>query len=106
MCIIILNHTLNSFYQWTDRAIPADRLMEVVSNTYGISGAPMTTQIFGNAGREHMEKYGKAKTFAEDSLIFLGDRELRIAYIFRISKLKAPSFLSESQKGSKDENLN
>jgi len=32
--------------------------MDVVSDTYGISSAPMTTQIFGNAGREHMEKYG------------------------------------------------
>uniref|UniRef100_A0A7M5V1N5 propanoyl-CoA C-acyltransferase n=1 Tax=Clytia hemisphaerica TaxID=252671 RepID=A0A7M5V1N5_9CNID len=52
--------------KWTDRAIPADRLMDVVSNTYGISGAPMTTQIFGNAGREHMEKYGtKPEHFAK-----------------------------------------
>lgn len=52
--------------KWNDRTIPVDKHVEVASNTYGISGAPMTTQIFGNAGREHMEKYGtKPEHFAK-----------------------------------------
>ena len=32
--------------------------MEVLSDTYGITAAPFTPQIFGGAGKEHMEKYG------------------------------------------------
>ena len=27
--------------------------------THGIAPAPVTPQMFGNAGREHMAKYGK-----------------------------------------------
>ena len=30
----------------------------VMANKYGISAAPITPQMFGNAGVEHMEKYG------------------------------------------------
>lgn len=52
--------------KWTDRTIPTDKLLDVINETYGISSAPMTTQIFGNAGREHMEKYGtKPEHFAK-----------------------------------------
>lgn len=32
--------------------------MGVLADRYGISGAPITPQMFGSAGREHMEKYG------------------------------------------------
>uniref|UniRef100_A0A674CUT7 Sterol carrier protein 2 n=1 Tax=Salmo trutta TaxID=8032 RepID=A0A674CUT7_SALTR len=32
--------------------------MEVMFNTYGMAAAPAAPQMFGNAGREHMEKYG------------------------------------------------
>lgn len=28
-------------------------------DSHGIEAAPLTPQMFGNAGREHMEKYGK-----------------------------------------------
>ena len=31
----------------------------VMANKYGISAAPITPQMFGNAGVEHMEKYGR-----------------------------------------------
>lgn len=31
---------------------------KVVKETYGRTSAPMAPQMFGNAGREHMEKYG------------------------------------------------
>lgn len=36
-----------------------DKHMEVMINRYGIAAAPAAPQMFGNAGREHMEKYGK-----------------------------------------------
>lgn len=35
-----------------------DKHIELMSNKYDITGAPMTAQMFGNAGIEHMEKYG------------------------------------------------
>lgn len=33
--------------------------MEVMMNNYEFAAAPVTPQMFGNAGKEHMEKYGK-----------------------------------------------
>jgi len=36
-----------------------DKHMEVVINKHGLVAAPVTPQLFGNAGREHMEKYGE-----------------------------------------------
>lgn len=30
----------------------------VVANTFGLEKAPIAAQMFGNAGREHMQKYG------------------------------------------------
>lgn len=35
-----------------------DKHMEVMINCYGMAAAPAAPQMFGNAGREHMEKYG------------------------------------------------
>lgn len=35
-----------------------DKHMEVMINRYGMVAAPAAAQMFGNAGREHMEKYG------------------------------------------------
>lgn len=35
-----------------------DKHMEVMINLYGMAAAPGAPQMFGNAGREHMEKYG------------------------------------------------
>eukprot|EP00162_Nutomonas_longa_P014354 comp21934_c0_seq1/m.49968 comp21934_c0_seq1/g.49968 ORF comp21934_c0_seq1/g.49968 comp21934_c0_seq1/m.49968 type:complete len:419 (-) comp21934_c0_seq1:35-1291(-) len=43
---------------FTDRTNPMDRHVEAMSELRDITGAPMTAQIFGNAGREHMEKFG------------------------------------------------
>ena len=36
-----------------------DKHMEVFFEKYDLLPAPMTPQLFGNAGKEHMEKYGK-----------------------------------------------
>lgn len=40
------------------RALPVEKHIEVMSDTYGLHPAPITAQMFGNAGKEHMEKYG------------------------------------------------
>jgi len=44
--------------KWTDRTIPLDEHVGLLNDIRGIEGSPMAAQIFGNAGREHMEKYG------------------------------------------------
>ncbi|KAL0966514.1 hypothetical protein UPYG_G00296190 [Umbra pygmaea] len=44
--------------KYMDRTNPMDRHMEVMFNKYGMAAAPAAPQMFGNAGREHMEKYG------------------------------------------------
>lgn len=41
-----------------DRTNPMDKHMEVMINRYGMVAAPAAPQLFGNAGKEHMEKYG------------------------------------------------
>ncbi|KXJ16087.1 non-specific lipid-transfer protein [Exaiptasia diaphana] len=44
--------------RYNDRTSPMDKHMEVMLNKYEFAPAPVTPQMFGNAGREHMEKYG------------------------------------------------
>ncbi|XP_048760780.2 sterol carrier protein 2-like isoform X2 [Ostrea edulis] len=44
--------------KYTDRTNPMDKHMEVMMNAHGLDKGPITAQMFGNAGREHMEKYG------------------------------------------------
>ncbi|XP_045060155.1 sterol carrier protein 2 isoform X2 [Desmodus rotundus] len=41
-----------------NRTSPIDKHLEVLIDKYGLSPQPLTAQIFGNAGKEHMEKYG------------------------------------------------
>ncbi|XP_061267925.1 sterol carrier protein 2 isoform X2 [Bos javanicus] len=41
-----------------DKANPIDKHVEVMVNKYGLSPSPVAPQMFGNAGKEHMEKYG------------------------------------------------
>lgn len=43
---------------FNDRSNPMEKHLPVLASKYGISAAPMTPQMFGAAGREHMEKYG------------------------------------------------
>ncbi|XP_065769006.1 sterol carrier protein 2 [Muntiacus reevesi] len=40
------------------RANPVDKHLEVLINKYGLSAHPIAPQMFGSAGKEHMEKYG------------------------------------------------
>ncbi|KAF1839263.1 non-specific lipid-transfer protein [Decorospora gaudefroyi] len=56
--------SLQSFFQ--DRANPTGTSGLMMRETRGVTKAPGAAQMFGNAGREHMEKYGsEAKDFAE-----------------------------------------
>lgn len=36
-----------------------EKHVPILAGKYGISAAPMTPQMFGAAGKEHMEKYGE-----------------------------------------------
>ncbi|CAH2310862.1 non-specific lipid-transfer [Pelobates cultripes] len=47
--------------KYTDRTNPMDKHMEVIINKYGLAPIPVAPQMFGYAGREHMEKYGTKK---------------------------------------------
>ncbi|KAK6196224.1 hypothetical protein SNE40_001489 [Patella caerulea] len=51
---------------FNDRVSPMDKHVEHMANLYPIESGPITVQMFGNAGREHMEKYGtKTEHFAK-----------------------------------------
>ncbi len=52
--------------KYSDRVNPADKHFKQMGKLRGWSASPPTAQLFGNAGREHMEKYGtKAEHFAQ-----------------------------------------
>lgn len=44
--------------KYSDRTNPMDQHMLAMMNLRGFDKAPPAIQLFGNAGREHMEKYG------------------------------------------------
>jgi acetyl-CoA acetyltransferase len=44
--------------KYTDRTIPMDKHMNLMVELNGFESGPPAAQIFGNAGREHMERYG------------------------------------------------
>ncbi|KAF6345595.1 sterol carrier protein 2 [Rhinolophus ferrumequinum] len=49
-----------------NRTNPMDKHLEVMVNKYELSPQPIAAQLFGNAGKEHMEKYGtKVEHFAK-----------------------------------------
>ena len=45
-------------FKYNDRKNPLDKHMEAMTQLRGCSQAPFALQLFGNAGREHQEKYG------------------------------------------------
>lgn len=48
--------------KYMDRINPMDRHIDAMVKMRGFEAAPPAPQIFGNAGREHMEKYGSTPT--------------------------------------------
>lgn len=56
--------SLQSFFN--DRANPTGTTAEMMKTTRGVTNAPGAPQMFGNAGREYMERFGaKKEDFAE-----------------------------------------
>ncbi|KAK5997295.1 Sterol carrier protein 2 [Cladobotryum mycophilum] len=56
--------SLQSF--WKDRENPTGTTGKMMAETRGITNSPGAAQMFGNAGREYMEKYGaRPEDFAE-----------------------------------------
>src|SRR5262249_40251983 len=56
---------MGRFTPYTDRAYPLDRHMAAMASRHEGSDALITAQMFGNAGREHMARYGtRAESFA------------------------------------------
>jgi len=52
--------------QYTDRTNPIDKHVTVMMELQDLTAGPMAAQMFGNAGRRHMEKYGtKPEHFAK-----------------------------------------
>lgn len=52
--------------KYTDRTLPMDKHVELLSEKGGITSAPVSAQLFGSAGKEHMERYGtKLEHFAK-----------------------------------------
>ncbi len=52
--------------KYTDRTNPMDKHFKLMVELRGFAQAPPAPQMFGNAGREHMEKYGTtAEQFAK-----------------------------------------
>jgi len=52
--------------KYNDRTIPMDKHMMAMSEWVGFGTGPHTAQLFGNAGVEHMQKYGsKPEHFAK-----------------------------------------
>ena len=52
--------------KFTDRTNPLDKQFQMMVDLRGFAAAPPAPQFFGNAGREHMERYGtRAEQFAK-----------------------------------------
>lgn len=52
--------------KFLDRTNPMDKHLEIMSDVAGMNDSPFTAQLFGNAGLEHMKKYGtKPEHFAK-----------------------------------------
>ncbi|CAK9803272.1 Sterol carrier protein 2 [Anthophora plagiata] len=52
--------------KYLDRTHPMDKHVELMCDMAGMNESPMTAQMFGNAGLEHMKKYGtKPEHFAK-----------------------------------------
>ncbi|RWS16061.1 Non-specific lipid-transfer protein-like protein [Dinothrombium tinctorium] len=59
--------SLSSKYK--DRINPMQKHIDLLFDLYGLAPAPVTAQLFGAAGKEHMEKYGtKPEHFAKIAL--------------------------------------
>lgn len=55
--------------KFNDRTNPMQTHLDIYDQKWGLKQAPVTAQLFGQAGREHMDKYGtKVEHFAKIAL--------------------------------------
>lgn len=55
--------------KYNDRSTPMERHANLFNEMFSIDASPITAQFFGQAGLEHMRKYGsKAEHFAKIAL--------------------------------------
>lgn len=59
----LLNFAFSPLFQFSKKTNPLDKHVQVLINKYGLSADPVAPQMFGFAGREHMEKYGMFKKY-------------------------------------------
>jgi acetyl-CoA acetyltransferase len=61
-CVLALGFDkMSGVLSYSDRAYPIGRHLEAMDRRHGPSDAMMTARLFGNAGREHMDRYGTKK---------------------------------------------
>jgi len=80
-----------------DRSNPMEKFVEVMNDTRGLSSGPMAAQLFGNAGIEHMEKYGTNEShFAK-----IGHKNHKHSTLNPYSQFQQEHTLDEVQNGRK-----
>ena len=68
--------SLQTFFQ--DRTNPTATTNLIMKETRGITNAPGAAQLFGNAGREHMEKYASSPTPSMPCYFMLMQTQIRL----------------------------
>lgn len=58
ICVIQCKTSDRSILQFDDRTNPMDKHVAAMVEIAGLDASPVTAQMFGNAGKEHMEKFG------------------------------------------------
>ena len=60
----VMSNTLSpAWFQYTDRTNPMDQHVTKMLELEELTAGPVAAQMFGNAGRKHMSKYGKKPLF-------------------------------------------
>ena len=63
-CNDVMSNTLSpAWFQYTDRTNPMDQHVTKMLELEELTAGPVAAQMFGNAGRKHMSKYGKKPLF-------------------------------------------
>jgi len=80
-----------------DRSNPMEKFMDVMNDTRGFTAGPPAAQLFGNAGVEHMEKYGtNERHFAK-----IGHKNHKHSVLNPYSQFQEEYSLDEVQNGRK-----
>lgn len=92
--------SLESMENSDGRTHALERHIDVISSTNGLAPVPLMAQIFANAGREHMERYGTNQFLfihRFGNKIRLPFRPILNSHFFKILLSKLFSFFLESR---------